>query len=208
MKFKKIMFSVCSLVSIFLCSCGKKEPEIIKRDDEQEAMRTNFFLNSSSEQLYVGDEITLFPKTYVSAEGLTWLSSNSSIASVTNDGKVVALKSGETTISAFDSSSIGICKISVIAHDDTYFVELSANSIVLNVGDSFGVVPMLKTNESLVDAEFSVSLFSESEEGLCEVELVENRYVFTALKSGNCVYSFVTSVGESMYGENLEILIN
>lgn len=202
--FPLVILSSCLL----LFSCNETPSSPIPQKEEADIVRTTFFLNSSATTIYKGSNFTLYPKAYKSLEGLTWFSSNTNIATVSQDGEVTALNVGEVVISAYDSTSAGHCTINVIDYDKTYFVTLSADSFILNVGEEYGVTPTLRTNDLTYDSEFTVTLLSESSTDMVSVVKNEKRFVFKALKSGECTYSFITTYNNEVYGANVSILVN
>ncbi|MCQ2742333.1 MAG: Ig-like domain-containing protein [Bacilli bacterium] len=189
-----------------LVSCGGSTSSAPM--SEPTIVRTTFYLSSSSEKVHVNDSFTLSPRSYVSSENLKWISSDSNIVSVDQTGLVKALSIGEATVTAYDSTAYGTCKVSVVNWDDTFFVTLSADSIVLNSGESYGIKPTLRTNEQIIESEFGVTLFEEDVQGVASFIKEGDRFVFTALNSGTAIYSFVTTYGGESYGANLTIKVN
>lgn len=201
-KFAILLSSLSMVACSFICACNNgstpEEPEII---------RTTFYFNSQNEELFIGDTFKLEPEGYVSKTGLTWISSNASIVSVDN-GLITALALGDAVISAYDDYAIAKCSVSVIKHDENFFVTLSQDEIILNKNDSFVVISTFQNNEGPIDATFTVAPFSEGASKVATYELKNGQHTFTAVESGECVYSFTTTYNEHSYGANLTITVN
>ena len=73
-------------------------------DDDNTTVKVNGVnISSSSESLYVGDSVNLSAEVYPSNatdRGITWYSDNTSVAKVSDYGRVEAVSSGQATITA------------------------------------------------------------------------------------------------------------
>ncbi len=70
-------------------------------------------LNKSKKTIYVGDTLKLKLKNAPSVAKITWKSSDESIATVNDSGKVTAVKKGKTTITATYKKKDYKCKVTV-----------------------------------------------------------------------------------------------
>ncbi len=100
-------------------------------------------ISSNYETLYVGKTVDL-----TAASGVSWYSSNSNVASVSN-GKVTARASGYATISAYNSSGASTCLVRVVA-GSTGSVKLSSGYVSTYAGCqyAFGLTGAASANWS------------------------------------------------------------
>lgn len=92
-KLTKFKFNGCSLID---------EPNIPNSEEEDPIPLTGLTITPASYEMSVSEEITLqITKTPANANStITWTSSDSTIATVDDSGKVIAIKEGTTTITA------------------------------------------------------------------------------------------------------------
>ena len=101
-------------------------------------------LDKTSLEIYVGDEpvalvATVQPDTYTSKD-FTWSSSNKSVATVDEEGKVTAVANGTATItvSAKDGSGLTArCAVTVRTHVSS--ITLNRNEATINVGSTLSL---------------------------------------------------------------------
>ncbi|MFL0247324.1 cell wall-binding repeat-containing protein [Candidatus Clostridium stratigraminis] len=103
---------------------------------------TSVSLNKVTDTLIVGDTDTLTAKITpdnATNQAVTWKSSNASIATVDNTGKVTAVGVGTTTITAtsVDGGYTASCKVTITSNDKP--VISGASDRTIKVGDSFDV---------------------------------------------------------------------
>lgn len=203
MKHKIGLLLLCAL----LTGCGNKAP-VDDTDPNVNITRTTFLLNYSFVEMDIGQSLELCPLTYEPVSPLTWVSSDPLVATV-NDGVVTPINYGTVTISAFDSMSIGTCSITVKEQEVAVDFKIEPTNIVLNVGESNSVKPILIKNgiESGTNG-VEVTLKEESTSGVASYTRDGEYYVFTALKSGTAIYSFVISIDDSYFGANLSVKVN
>ncbi|MEL7569205.1 MAG: fibronectin type III domain-containing protein, partial [Eubacteriaceae bacterium] len=80
---------------------------------------TGISLNTSSEELEIGNQLQLTPTVLpanASDTSVTWTSSNTSIATVSNTGLVTAVRSGEAqiTVTTSDGEKTAVCDVKVL----------------------------------------------------------------------------------------------
>lgn len=94
-------------------------------------------LNTTNLTLGVGEEYTLIKKVSPSsAANCKWTSSNSSVATVNNNGTVVARKVGTTTITVRTASGLSTsCKVTIKSAPSS--INVSAKNLTLGVGEEF-----------------------------------------------------------------------
>lgn len=105
-------------------------------------------LNKSSAALTVGSTVsltaTVSPSTAL--QKVTWTSSNTSVATVDQNGKVTGVSTGSCTITAKSANGKSAsCRVSVTLAD-VKSISLSASSVLLAVGDSETVKATLSPN--------------------------------------------------------------
>ena len=97
-----------------------------------EKVATSLSINTTSTNITQGNSTTLsatIKPTDVSIKNLTWTSSNSSVATVTQSGKVTAVKPGTATITAKTKDGTNIsatCKVQVL--EKSPFTDVSTNA--------------------------------------------------------------------------------
>ena len=98
---------------------------------------TSISLNKSSLTLKKGEFETLTATVLpddAADKTVTWSSSDNSVASVDQDGKVVALKGGNAIITAKAGGMMATCRVTITA--DVTSIFLSKTSLTLNKGES------------------------------------------------------------------------
>ena len=138
---------LCSLLMVgFLSGCTKKDPI----DNE---INVEISFSFSEKSLIIGDEEYLLP-TYKKINGytLTYSSSDSSIVSVNNDGKIVAVTEGTATIKAIYSNGTdkGEASVTVISTFGGYLPELKtmgiAEQVSITINDEYKILPYIVFN--------------------------------------------------------------
>ncbi len=105
-------------------------------------------LNTSSISLSVGGTYTL-SYTYTGSGALSWKTSNSDVASVTN-GRVTAIAEGTAVISVSDGVKTSQCIVTVTKKTEVvYTLSLSPQTVTLNVGESKSLTASYNGNQSL-----------------------------------------------------------
>ncbi|MDO4789916.1 MAG: Ig-like domain-containing protein [Porphyromonas sp.] len=129
-------------------------------------------LNKTSHEMKIGEEVVLQAAvTPDNAEDktITWESSNKAVATVSNDGKVVALSEGETNITAKAGAQSAVCKVKVnpIAVES---VNINKTSLKMTVGErvklSAEVLPANATHKTITWSSSNDNVAVVSEVGL------------------------------------------
>ena len=109
--------------------------ETVKVKINEEKVEPKFMLNQTSIGLNVGESYTLSVNNDTK---VTWTSSDSSIAIVDSNGKVVAKAEGSTTIIATDNSGYKVeCGVTVSkSTQQSDVITLNTSAVAINVGDS------------------------------------------------------------------------
>lgn len=112
MRLKQAVFLPC-IVLWPLLSCQEKEPETI---EPPTITVTSVSVSPSTADLVVGESLTLqatVSPSDATVKTVTWTSSNPSVASVTENGSVLALSEGSATINASADGKTGFCQVTV-----------------------------------------------------------------------------------------------
>lgn len=110
-------------------------------------------LNASEKTISVYETFVL---TAEDAEGITFVSSDSDVASVAEDGTVTGLKEGSATITASAGERNGACVVTVTATNDVPALKVSAEKIDLIAGADYTLsVGVLFREKSIATRKFS-----------------------------------------------------
>ena len=163
--------------------------------------------------LYPGDEYTIKVKFYpehVIDNSLVWLSTNSSVATVDENGKITAKTKGYTTIRAttVDGGKIANCAVTVT--DDRSIV-LSQNIILdkneykILIGQTAQILPVISpanaTNKKVIYSVLDESVATCDENGLLTPVGAGNTVVTVTAEDKNSSISALVSVLEESYSE-------
>ena len=177
----------------------KEYINVIQHDTDWIAV-TAIALNKTSLELKKGQNETLIVNVSpdnASDKTVIWASENDAIASVDQNGKVTALKSGSVTITAQAGEKNAICEVTVITPVESVF--LDRTSVSLAEGQTTTLVATISPNdadEKTVEWVTSNSSVATVSNGVV-VALTEGSAVITAKaggKSASCSVSVVKSV--------------
>lgn len=118
---------------------------------------------------------------------LTYTSSNSEVVSVDSSGKLLALSSGEATITAKSVNNVS-SSIKVNVYSKVTGLELKEQDLVMQVGENYRVVPLVLPD----DASNPNVSFSSSDEQIATIDKEGN---IIAVKQGNCKIRVTTQEG-------------
>lgn len=119
---------------------------------------------------------------------VTWTTSDASIATVDNNGKVVAVKEGSSTITAKAGDKSATCKVTVEKNGiDITSVTLNKTELTLVVGDSETLIATVKPD----DATDKTVTWSTSDPAIAAVD---NNGMVTAVKEGSV--TIIAKAGE------------
>ena len=162
------------------------------------ARPTSVQLSDSTKQLIVGDSFqlsaSLLPEG--SASVLTYVSGNTSVATVTADGLVTAVGYGTTEIKVltYDAAVYAICTVKAVYEPEMIrFGEL--NDLVIAVGDSYPLeAPVMYSSKGECDSTYTLSISNSS---CVSISLTDGRYVIKALQEGTATLRIKTANGLS-----------
>ena len=183
------MLVTLAFVSAFLLGCTEKETQVEV---------SSVSLNTVTIEMVEGETFTLvatvLPKDS-EYDGVTWASSNASIASV-NSGTVTAIKEGAATITASAGGKSATCSVKVSAKIITVTsVSLDKTSLSMQVGETETITAIVKPD----DATDKAVVWTSSDDAIASVSngkitaLKSGEATITA-KSGNCSAECVVTV--------------
>lgn len=200
MKNKTFLFTIVALMS--LSGCTTVNPGEVITEKEV----TSITLNETAKDLVVDDTFQLVATVLpadATNKNVTWSSSNSSVASVSSEGMVTALKAGNTTVTVTSVSKTTIkatCNISVSNKVvEVSSVTLNETSKAVTEGDTFTltatVLPSDATDRSVTWSSSNTS-----------VATVSNGVV-TTLKDGSATIT-VTSNSKNSVKATCNLVVN
>ena len=142
---------------------------------------TNVTLNKTELDLIKGASETLSATVYpedATDKSVSWTSSNTDVASVTQEGKVTAVGGGTATITAKAGEQSATCAVSVTVPVES--VQLNQSTLTLEEGQSASLVATVKPNDA---TDKSVS-WTSSNQGVASVD--QNGKV-TAIQEGSTI---------------------
>lgn len=192
MKKRKVLLSVIALSALLggsVISCGQKEDHPSVEEKKKELL----IETPSKTSLEIGESITLSLKTSNLVEGdiVNWYSSDTSVLSVTQNGKVIALKAGMADIYA-KTGDVESNKVSLVVNEKKIIkVTLSEPS-----KNEIEVDEVIKLDVKVDNADLKDVTFTLSDPSLGSID---NEFNFKALKEGTCI--IFAKVGETKSNE-------
>ena len=173
-----LMFLMAMLMTLSFAACAYNgvTDSTPPTSNEQEG---SFKLSHTQLDLDLYGDFTL---ATVHAEGeVSFSSSDASVVTVSNDGKVIALKVGEATITATSGDEVATCKVQVVDNGIVPVMHLEHSSIQVLIGDVHENQASLTFEGSACEG--VVFTYTSSDE---TIATVTNDGVVTANKVGNC----------------------
>ena len=179
--------------------------EAVMPEDIQILDETGADLTANDVELYVGDTKELSAKVMpenATYKELTYVSSDSSIASVSDSGLITAIKEGNVTITVTSVKDSSVTKtINVkVSNKLVTNIEIIPNKTELSYGDTTTVTAIITPN----DATIQDVTWSSSDESVATVD--ENGTV-TALNDGTATITATTTDGTNL-SSSVNILVN
>ena len=176
---KYLMLVTLAFVSVLLLGCTEKETQVEV---------SSVSLNTATIEMVEGETFTLvatvLPKD-AEYDGVTWASSNASVASV-NSGTVTAVKDGTATITASAGGKSATCNVKVSAKIVAVTsITLDKTSLSMQVGDTETLTATIKPE----DATDKTIVWTSSDEAVVSV----SNGKITALKSGKATITAKSS---------------
>ena len=138
---------------------------------------------------------TLSARVSGTDETPVWTSSNPAVATVDENGEVLALSIGEAVITATIGDVSASCTVTVVATNVTHTINFSISSVNIYQGLSGSVEASISYKGVPVDGDFTYTwTLLEGEADVVAMENGENgkTATFTGLKPGTVTYSVVT----------------
>ena len=158
-------------------------------------------LSKNSVSLVLGEVMNLTATTTPSGQSVTWSSSASDVASVSDSGRVTAAGEGTATITAtmqYDGKTYtGTCKITVTAPAADPEVELSVGSVSLSVGETKSLTATTTPSGQSVS-------WSSSDTGVVSVS---SSGKIEAVGSGSAVVTASISVDGKTYSDTCRVSV-
>ena len=107
LNFKSILFLAPILLCLFT-ACGEKEKEIAVE---------SIAISQPSAEIVIGETLSLkatVSPSNASYDGITWTSTKTTVATVSDSGLVSALSEGNTTITVMVSGKTASCSVTVV----------------------------------------------------------------------------------------------
>ncbi len=170
---------------------------------------TGVKLNSTQEKLGVGETITLTATVTPSTatdKTVSWSSSNTSVATVSQNGEVSALKKGTATITVTtkDGGKTATCKITV--EDKVYPVEsvtLDKSTYKMTVGDNVAlkatVNPSNATDKTVSWSSNNISVATVSQNGVVTAKKKGTAKITVTTNDGNKTAECIITVTDKVY---------
>ena len=176
---KYLMLVTLAFVSVLLLGCTEKETQVEV---------SSVSLNTATIEMVEGETFslmaTVLPKD-AEYDGVTWASSNASVASV-NSGTVTAVKDGTATITASAGGKSATCNVKVSAKIVAVTsITLDKTSLSMQVGDTETLTATIKPE----DATDKTIVWTSSDEAVVSV----SNGKITALKSGKATITAKSS---------------
>ncbi|MDO5394888.1 MAG: Ig-like domain-containing protein [Bacteroidales bacterium] len=159
-------------------------------------------LNSASEAAYIGETLTLAATVHpenATDKSLIWTSSNTSVATVTKNGKIIPLSAGQTVIKATANDGHGAnatCTVRILQHVGS--VDLDHKALTLNIGAS----RQLKATVSPDNASDKTVTWSSSD---TRVATVDNNGLVKAISRGSARITATSKEGNKTAACEVEV---
>lgn len=180
--------------------------------DEDKYVMTSITIEEISKDIFVGDEYQLevsHNPSRLPAPDYTWKSSDTNVASVSNNGKLKALKEGTTKITVAAerlelSSELTIKVLPVEAKA----IKLNLNTHTINSGESFTLIatvePNNTTNKTITWASSDVNIATVDDKGVVTT-LSDGKVTITASIGSIKDECVVTVIATNVSGIELDI---
>lgn len=170
--------------------CSSLPNFTINVDEELIINADSITLNESNKIININDEFnlvaTILPDNTTN-KNVTWESSNEEVATVNNNGKVVGIKEGSTTITVttVDGNFKASCDVTV-NKVDVKNIELSKNELLLQTDETSNLTVIFTPNNT---SDKNI-VWSSSDEG---VATVSDEGVVTAVSKGTAIITATSS---------------
>lgn len=199
-KITVVLSVVCALCLFLLTACGEREPENPVKDGK-------VTLDTSQLSLDFFDSHVL-TATLTDTEGITWETSNDSIAAVDTNGKITAgHTAGQATITAKSGNASASCSVTVKSKTIPIF-SISQSTLKLAEQSTYEISLDVKYNQHDIKgyADFGFEISDGANEGVASKENVADNIVkLKALSEGKTKFVASASVLGYYYVEYLDV---
>ena len=141
------------------------------------------------------DKAKLTATVYGSMSSVTWTSSNPAVATVDNEGNVVAIGVGEATLTATVDGVSATCKVVVKQSTAAPVLVLSSDAVCLNLNDTFvSSVKALWKGEEVEGVTYTWTVAEGQAEDVASVTGNGEEATFTALKAGETTFRVAADI--------------
>lgn len=156
-------------------------------DDEDPIAVTDLTLDSDAITVYAGETAALtatIAPTKADEQGVTWSTSNNTVATVDNEGAVTGIANGTANITAVsvDGGNIATCAVTVITHVDS--LSYGDANMMLPTGISTQIIPTIwpmdAMNQGLTYTTSDASVATVDENGLVTIIGTDGQVIITA----------------------------
>ena len=203
------MLSACFLASFaFGVACNKNEGNSTDNSVESSVNTSENTSEESAEEKFVEvsldnkeleieeyEKAKLTATVYGSTAAVTWTSSDAAVATVDNEGNIVAVGAGEATITATVEGVSATCKVVVKKSTTAPVISLSADDVYLNLNGTFtSSVKALWKGEELEGVSYTWTIVEGCATDVAEATANGNEVTFTALKAGETTFRVATDI--------------
>ena len=192
MKKTALVFMALAMAGLSITGCGKTEP---KEPEKPATIKvTGVTLDRQTLEITEGETFALtatVAPSNATDKGLTWSSNTTAVATVDGNGKVIAVKAGEATVTVTtkDGGKTATCKVTVKAATVAVTeVELDKATLSLVEGDSETLTATVKPDNA---TNKEVTWKSNDE----KIAAVDETGKVTAVKAGDATVTVTTKDG-------------
>lgn len=172
-KWIALLLSAVTAIGFSLCAVSCKGGENSSSSQEN----TEMYFEKTDLQITLQESVDL---QVINGDGAVWSSTEETVATVDQNGKVTPLSIGETIIKATKDKEIAMCRIEIVAARAESVLSLALNKQALSLfaGDTFSISAELKNGSDVVEGTIVWTSTDDT------VATVSQTGVVTALKAG------------------------
>ncbi len=201
MKNKKLFICILTVLLAVVCSsifaCSKKPSTSVVVDIQDETLTC-----------YVFDEITLNVTTQNVTDDVTWSSSDTSVATV-SDGVVTALNVGTATITATANGVKDKCTVQVLSSTSAPTITLNKTQISIEKDSEYTITAVVEWLENDVTDKVDLTwqLAHGAQDGIASITANGNSAVLRGLAYGTTEFYVSTTVGDAYVNQRILVSV-